>query len=233
MMDDQLFPIVLLSLKVALVAIIFTMPVAIFVGYALARWKFFGHWLVNAMVYLPLVLPPVVTGFLLLEFFGPKGVAGSFFSSFFGFEFAFRWTGAALAAGIVAFPLIVRPIKLAFENIDQNLIDDGAILGVPPLMIFATVSLPLAIPGIIAGGVLGFAKALGEFGATITFVSNIPGETRTISLGVYSLMQSPSGDRDALVLVMITLTISLGAIVASEWMANRFTKRRTRQETVK
>ena len=222
MIDAQLLTIVLLSLKVAFVAILVAMPFAIFIGYALARWQFFGHWLVNAIVYLPLVLPPVVTGFILLEVFGPRGVGGKFFSTFLGLDFGFRWTGAALAAGIVAFPLMVRPIKLAFENIEQNLIDDAQILGAGPPVAFVTVSLPLAIPGIVAGLVLGFAKALGEFGATITFVSNIPGETRTISLGIYSLMQTPDGDHDALLLVLTTVFISLAAIIASEWFARRF-----------
>jgi len=226
MIDAQLLTIVLLSLKVAFVAILVAMPFAIFIGYALARWRFFGHWLVNAIVYLPLVLPPVVTGFILLEVFGPRGVGGKFFSTVLGLDFGFRWTGAALAAGIVAFPLMVRPIKLAFENIEQNLIDDAQILGAKPLVAFVTVSLPLAMPGIIAGLVLGFAKALGEFGATITFVSNIPGETRTISLGIYSLMQSPDGDADALLLVLITVGISLAAIIASEWFARRFVANR-------
>ncbi len=225
MIDDQLITIILLSLKVAGVAILFATPIAVLVGYALARWQFFGHWLLNAIVYIPLVLPPVVTGFILLEFFGPKGVIGAFFSNYLGLELGFRWTGAALAAAIVAFPLIVRPIKLAFENIEQSLIDDASILGAGPLVGFATVSLPLAIPGIVAGAVLGFAKALGEFGATITFVSNIPGETRTISLGVYSLMQSPDGEHKALILVLITVGLSVMAIIASEWMSRRFTTR--------
>ncbi len=222
MTDGQLVIIVLLSLKVAAFAILVALPVAIFIGYALARWRFFGHWLVNAIVYMPLVLPPVVTGFILLEVFGPRGVGGRFFSTVLGIDFGFRWTGAALAAGIVAFPLMVRPIKLAFENIEQSLIDDAGLLGAGPMITFATVSLPLAMPGIIAGAVLGFAKALGEFGATITFVSNIPGETQTISLGIYSLMQSPDGDRDALILVLITVGLSLMAIIASEWFSRRF-----------
>ena len=221
MIEGQLVTIVLLSLKVAFVAIFLAVPFGIFIGYVLARWRFAGHWLLNAIVYLPLVLPPVVTGFILLEFFGPKGIGGIFFTTFLGLEFGFRWSGAALAAGIVAFPLIVRPIKLAFENIEQSTIDDAAILGANPLVVFASVSIPLAMPGIIAGMVLGFAKALGEFGATITFVSNIPGETQTISLGIYSLMQDPRGDRDALYLVLITVAISLIAIVASEWFARR------------
>jgi molybdate transport system permease protein len=225
MIDEQLVAIILLSLKIAGVAIVFATPLAIFLGYALARWQFFGHWLLNAIIYIPLVLPPVVTGFILLEFFGPKGIAGVFLSNYLGLDLGFRWTGAALAAGIVAFPLIIRPIKLAFENIEQGLIDDANILGASPLLAFITVSLPLALPGIIAGAVLGFAKALGEFGATITFVSNIPGETRTISLGVYALMQSPDGDHDALILVLITVGLSLTAIIMSEWMSRRFIAR--------
>ena len=223
MSEGQLTEIVALSMKVAFLAILVTIPVAIFVGYILARWRFGGHWLLNALVYMPLVLPPVVTGFILLQVFGPKGVGGKFFADVLGLEFGFRWTGAALAAGVVAFPLIVRPIKLAFENIDQGMMNDAELLGAGRWMIFATISLPLALPGIVGGAVLGFAKALGEFGATITFVSNIPGETQTISLGIYSLLQSPQGDRDALMLVLFAVTISLAAIVASEWFIRRFT----------
>jgi molybdate transport system permease protein len=230
MIDGQLITIVLLSMKVAFVAIVLATPIAVFVGYALARWQFIGHWLLNAIIYMPLVLPPVVTGFILLEAFGPKGVAGRFFSSVLGLDFGFRWTGAALAAAIVAFPLIVRPIKLAFENIEQSLIDDAGILGAGALGVFMTVSLPLAIPGIVAGAVLGFAKALGEFGATITFVSNIPGQTQTISLGIYSLLQSPDGDRDALILVVVAVAISLITIVASEWLSRRAIYRQRRSK---
>ncbi len=225
MIEGQLFEIVMLSLKVAFAAIVVAMPLAVMVGYILARWRFVGHWFLNAIVYLPLILPPVVTGFILLKTFGPKGVAGQFFADVFGLEFGFRWTGAALAAGIVAFPLIVRPIKLAFENIDQGLIDDAGILGAGRFIVFATISLPLAIPGIIAGTVLGFARAMVEFGATITFVSNIPGETQTISLGIYTLMQTPEGDHDAYVLVMFTIIFSLLTIVASEWLSRRFTSK--------
>ena len=221
--DHQLIPIIILSLKVAGLAIALTLPAATFIGYILARWRFPGHGLINALVYMPLVMPPVVTGFLLLEFFGPKGVAGSFLANYLGLELGFRWTGAALAAGIIALPLIVRPIKLAFEHVDQHLIDDSRLLGASTLTTFFTISLPFAIPGIASGAVLGFAKALGEFGATITFVSNIPGETQTISLGVYSLMQSPDGDRDALILVCAAIILSLAAIFASEWFVRRFT----------
>lgn len=222
MIDAQLISIVLLSLKVALIAIVFAVPLAIFVAYVLAKWQFKGRWLLNAIVYMPLVLPPVVTGFLLLKVFGPKGIGGQFFSNVLGLEFGFRWTGAALAAAIVAFPLIVRPIKLAFENIDQSMIDEAGILGATRLMAFLSVSLPLALPGVLVGSVLGFARAMGDFGATITFVSNIPGETQTISLGIYALLQSPDGDRNALILVVIMMAISLLAIVVSEWLSNRF-----------
>ena len=224
MIDDQLLTIVLLSLKVAFVAIAFTLPLAIIVGYALARWQFRGHWLLNAIVYLPLVLPPVITGFILLKAFGPKGIAGQFFSTYLGLDFGFRWTGAALAAGIVAFPLLVRPIKLAFETLNKDMLEEAGLLGASKTMIFFTISLPLAIPGILVGAVLGFAKAMGDFGATITFVSNIPGETQTMSLGIYALMQSPDGDRNALILVVIMVAISLLAIVMSEWLLHRFTK---------
>ncbi len=223
MIDEQLTAIVLLSLKVAFVAIVFTLPIAIFVAYILARWRFFGHGLLNAIVYVPLVLPPVITGFLLLKAFGPRGFAGEFFSTWFGLDFGFRWTGAALAAAIVAFPLIVRPIKLAFENLQSDMIEEAGLLGATRLMVFLTLSLPLALPGILVGVVLGFAKAMGDFGATITFVSNIPGETQTMSLGIYALMQSPDGDNGAFVLVMIMLAISVLAIVVSEWLSRRFT----------
>ncbi|MCF6322409.1 MAG: molybdate ABC transporter permease subunit, partial [Rhizobiaceae bacterium] len=222
MIEGQLATIIFLSLKVAAMAILIATPLAVFIGYALARWRFTGHWLLNAIVYMPLVLPPVVTGFILLKVFGPKGVGGEFFSSVLGIEFGFRWTGAALAAGIVAFPLIVRPIKLAFESIEQSLIDDAGILGAKPFFVFCTIALPLALPGIIVGAVLGFAKAMGDFGATITFVSNIPGETQTMSLGIYALMQSPDGDRDALMLVLIMIAISLVTIVVSAWLSYRF-----------
>lgn len=228
MIDDQLLVIVFLSLKVAATAILVVMPFAIFTSYALARWQFTGRGLLNAIVYMPLVLPPVITGFVLLKVFGPKGVAGQFFSTYLGLDFGFRWTGAALAAGIVAFPLIVRPIKLAFEEVEQDMIEEAGLLGASRLMAFITISLPLAIPGIIVGAVLGFAKAMGDFGATITFVSNIPGETQTMSLGIYALMQSPEGDRSAFLLVMMMIGISFVAIIVSEWLTQKFSRHRGR-----
>ncbi len=218
--------IVFLSLQVALTAVIFTLPLAIAVGWWLARADFFGKGLVNAIVHLPLVLPPVVTGYGLLILFGRTGPIGSLLDTLFGFTFAFRWSGAAIAAGVMAFPLMVRPLRLAFEAIDPGLEPAAQTLGAGRFMVFLTVSLPLAVPGLIAGAILGFAKALGEFGATITFVSNIPGETRTISLAIYSLLQSPSGDAAALRLILLSLVLSFAAIIASEWFARRSAEKR-------
>lgn len=213
--------IVFLSLQVALTAVLFTLPLAIAVGWWLARADFFGKGIINALVHLPLVLPPVVTGYGLLILLGRSGPIGSVLDSLFGFTFAFRWTGAALAAGVMAFPLMVRPLRLAFEAIDPGLEPAAQTLGASKLKVFFTISLPLALPGLIAGAILGFAKALGEFGATITFVSNIPGETRTISLAIYSLLQSPSGDAAALRLIVLSLILSFTAIILSEWFARR------------
>jgi molybdate transport system permease protein len=176
-------------------------------------------------VHLPLVLPPVVTGYLLLITFGRRGAVGSFLADNFGIVFSFRWTGAALACGVMAFPLLVRAIRLSFEAIDRRLEDAAATLGASPFRAFITVTLPLALPGIIAGMVLCFAKALGEFGATITFVSNIPGETQTISAAIYTLTQVPGGDAAALRLVVIAIVIALAALVASEWFARRAGRR--------
>ena len=172
-------------------------------------------------MHLPLVLPPVVTGYLLLIWFGRRGPIGSFLDQTFGIVFSFRWTGAALACGVMAFPLLVRAIRLSFEAIDRRLEDAASTLGASGLWTFLTVTLPLALPGIIAGMVLCFAKALGEFGATITFVSNIPGETQTISAAIYTLTQVPGGDAAALRLVIVAVVIALAALVASEWFARR------------
>jgi molybdate transport system permease protein len=172
-------------------------------------------------VHLPLVLPPVVTGYLLLISFGRRGPIGAFLDEHFGIVFSFRWTGAALACGVMAFPLLVRAIRLSFEAIDRRLEDAATTLGASPFRVFLTVTLPLALPGVIAGMVLCFAKALGEFGATITFVSNIPGETQTISAAIYTLTQVPGGDAAAFRLVVVAIVISLAALVASEWFARR------------
>jgi molybdate transport system permease protein len=210
-----------LSLKIALVATLVALPLGIAVGWLLARKNFWGKALLDGLVHLPLVLPPVVTGYLLLISFGRRGPIGAFLADHFGIVFSFRWTGAALACGVMGFPLLVRPIRLAIEAIDRKLEDAAATLGADRLRVFLSVTLPLAMPGLIAGMVLCFAKALGEFGATITFVSNIPGETQTISAAIYTLTQVPGGDSAAARLVLVAIVISLAALVAAEWLARR------------
>ena len=210
-----------LSLRIALVATLVTLPFGIAVAWLLARKNFWGKALLDGLVHLPLVLPPVVTGYLLLIWFGRKGPIGAFLDDTFGIVFSFRWTGAALACGVMAFPLLVRAIRLSFEAIDRRLEDAASTLGANGFWVFLTVTLPLALPGVIAGMVLSFAKALGEFGATITFVSNIPGETQTISAAIYTLTQVPGGDEAAGRLVLVAIAISLLALVLSEWLARR------------
>lgn len=217
--DPTVWAIVALSLKVSCIAMIVALPLAIVVGKILAGPGFFGKAFLSALVHLPLVLPPVVTGYALLVVFGRRGWIGSVLDQW-GIGFTFSWVGAALAAGIMAFPLLVRPIRLAFESQDRRLSEMAATLGAKRSRRFFKIALPLAFPGIIAGLVLGFAKALGEFGATITFVSNIPGETQTLSLAIYTLLQSPRGDNAALALITISIVLSFGAILASEWMTN-------------
>jgi molybdate transport system permease protein len=212
---------VALSLRIAVVATVFALPFGIAMGWLLARKEFWGKTIVDGIVFLPLVLPPVVTGYLLLIWFGRKAPIGAFLDHYFGIVFSFRWTGAALACGIMGFPLMVRPIRLALEAIDRKLEDAAATLGADRFWVFLTVTLPLALPGIIAGVVLCFARALGEFGATITFVSNIPGETQTISAAIYTLTQVPGGDAAAGRLVLIAIALAFAALVASEWLARR------------
>ncbi len=210
-----------LSLRIALVATVASLPFGIAVAWLLARKDFWGKALLDGLVHLPLVLPPVVTGYLLLIWFGRRGPAGQFLEQTFGVVLSFRWTGAVLACAVMAFPLLVRAIRLSFEAIDRRLEDAAATLGASPLRVFLTVTLPLALPGVIAGMVLCFAKALGEFGATITFVSNIPGETQTISAVIYTLTQAPGGDAAAMRLVIVAVVIALAALVASEFFARR------------
>jgi molybdate transport system permease protein len=212
---------VALSLRIALVATLLSLPFGLAVAWLLARKEFWGKALLDGIVHLPLVLPPVVTGYLLLIWFGRRAPIGAFLERAFGIVFSFRWTGAALACGVMAFPLLVRAIRLSFEAIDRRLEDAAATLGANRRWTFLTVTLPLALPGVIAGMVLCFAKALGEFGATITFVSNIPGETQTISAAIYTLTQVPGGDAAAVRLVLIAIVIALAALVASEWFARR------------
>jgi molybdate transport system permease protein len=210
-----------LSLRIAVVATAVALPFGIAVAWLLARTKFWGKSLLDGIVHLPLVLPPVVTGYMLLVTFGRRGPIGAALADYLGIVFSFRWTGAALACGVMGFPLMVRPVRLSIEAIDRKLEHAAATLGANPLLVFFTVTLPLAIPGILAGIVLCFAKALGEFGATITFVSNIPGETQTISAAIYTYTQVPGGDTAAFRLVAVAVVLSLAALVASEWLARR------------
>ena len=220
-LSSQEWTAVALSLRIAVVSTLIALPFGIAIATLLARKSFWGKSLLDAVVHLPLVLPPVVTGYLLLITFGRKAPVGAFLADHFGIVFSFRWTGAALACGIMAFPLMVRAIRLSIEAIDRRLEDAAATLGANRAWLFLTVTLPLALPGIIAGMMLAFARALGEFGATITFVSNIPGETQTISAAIYTLTQVPGGDSAALSLVIVAVIISLATLVASEWFARR------------
>ena len=224
-LSPQDWTAVALSLRIAAVSTLIALPFGIAIATLLARKSFWGKSLVDAVVHLPLVLPPVVTGYLLLITFGRKAPVGAFLEDHFGVVFSFHWTGAALACGVMAFPLLVRAIRLSIEAIDRRLEDAAATLGANRTWLFLTVTLPLALPGVIAGMMLAFARALGEFGATITFVSNIPGETQTISAAIYTLTQVPGGDAAALQLVVVAVIISLGALVASEWFARRATAR--------
>ncbi|HEY0571784.1 MAG TPA: molybdate ABC transporter permease subunit [Enterovirga sp.] len=228
-MTDWLTPAewgaVRLSLGVALTATAASLIPGILVALALARGRFPGKWLLDVLVHLPLIMPPVVTGYLLLLGFGRRGPIGAFLAETFGIVFAFRWTGAALACAIMGFPLMVRAMRLSIEAVDRGLEDAAGTLGASPILVFCLVTLPLALPGIIAGAVLGFAKAMGEFGATITFVSNIPGETQTLPTAIYALLQVPGGDSGALRLTFVSITISVAALLASEALA-RVVRRR-------
>jgi len=212
---------VALSLRVAIVATAWALPFGLAIGWLLARTSFWGKSVLDGLVHLPLVLPPVVTGYLLLISFGRRGPVGAFLFDHFGIVFSFRWTGAALSCGVMGFPLMIRPIRLALEAIDRRLEDAAATLGANHVLVFFTVTLPLALPGIIAGVVLCFARALGEFGATITFVSNIPGETQTISAAIYALTQVPGGDAAAMRLVLLSVVLSFAALFASERLGRR------------
>ncbi|WP_412049324.1 molybdate ABC transporter permease subunit [Hoeflea sp. Naph1] len=216
---------VALSLKVSLWATVLSLPFGVAVAYVLARYQFWGKQVLNGVVHLPLILPPVVTGYLLLLTFGRRGAIGSFLDEAFGLVFAFRWTGAALAAAVMAFPLMVRAIRLAIEAVDPKLEQAAATLGATRVRVFATVTLPLILPGVVAGAILAFAKAMGEFGATITFVSNIPGQTQTLPLAIYSFLQVPGGDSQAAQLVLIAVVIALAALFLSEWVGRAVARR--------
>ena len=216
---------VALSLRVSFWATLLSLPLGIFVAYALARWQFWGKQALNGLVHLPLILPPVVTGYLLLLTFGRKGYVGQFLDEWFGIVLAFRWTGAVLAAAVMAFPLMVRAIRLAIEAVDPKLEEAASTLGAPRLWVFATVTLPLILPGIVAGAILAFAKAMGEFGATITFVSNIPGQTQTLPSAIYAFLQVPGGDGQAFRLVLVAIVVAMAALLLAEWVSRAIAKR--------
>jgi len=209
-----------LSLRVALWATLASLPVGLAVAWLLARKRFWGHALLNGVVHLPLIMPPVVTGYLLLILFGRRGFFGELLAEI-GIVFAFRWTGAALACAVMGFPLMVRAMRLSIEAVDRRLEAAAGTLGANPVMVFLTVTLPLILPGVLAGAILGFAKAMGEFGATITFVSNIPGETRTLPTAIYTYLNVPGGDAGAIRLTLISVALSLAALLVSEGLARR------------
>ena len=214
-----------LSVQVASVATIASLPLGIAVAMLLARGRFVGKSFLDGIVHLPLILPPVVTGYLLLVLFGKRGPIGALLSDLFGIVLSFRWTGAALAGAVMAFPLMVRVIRLSIEAVDRRLEEAAGTLGASPFWVFTTMTLPLIAPGIIAGTILAFAKAMGEFGATITFVSNIPGQTQTLPSAIYTFTQVPGGDTQALRLTLISIAISMAALLASEWVARRLNRR--------
>jgi molybdate transport system permease protein len=227
-MSDLLGPAewaaIALSLKVSFWATLASLPVALWVAYLLARCNFFGKQILNAAVHLPLILPPVVTGYVLLLAFGAQTPVGQALAAL-GLGFAFHWTGAALAAAVMAFPLMVRAMRLSLEAVDPKLEDAARSLGAPPWAVFATLTLPLSLPGVLTGAILGFAKAMGEFGATITFVSNIPNQTRTIPSAIYTFLQQPDGEQGALILVAVSIFIAILALVLSEILARALSKR--------
>jgi len=216
---------VALSLRVSIWATVLSLPPGIAIALLLARGRFWGRQLLNGLVHLPLILPPVVTGYALLLTFGRKGPAGAWLEETFGLVFAFRWTGAALAAAVMGFPLMVRAIRLAIEAVDPRLEEASATLGASRVWVFATVTLPLILPGIIAGAILAFAKAMGEFGATITFVSNIPGETQTLPSAIYAFLQVPGGERSAARLATVSVVVAAGALLLSELVSQAVARR--------
>ena len=215
----------MLSLRVSFWAVLVSLPLGLFIAHALARWEFPGKQVLNGIVHLPLILPPVVTGYLLLMTFGRKGTVGYYLDQWFGIVFAFRWTGAAMAAAVMAFPLMVRAMRLAIEAVDPKLEQASATLGASKPWVWLTVTLPMILPGVIAGCILAFAKAMGEFGATITFVSNIPGQTRTLPSAIYSFMQVPGGEAQAARLVWVAIVIAMAALLLSEWVSRVVARR--------
>jgi molybdate transport system permease protein len=221
MLTTAEWAIVALSLRVSVVAVAVALPLAFALAWVLARWRFPGKVLLDAVVHLPLVIPPVVTGWLLLVVFGRAGPVGLWLEQYLGFTFMFRWTGAALAAGIMALPLMVRAMRLSIEAVDPRLEQAARSLGARPWRAYATITVPLSLPGVIAGAVLGFARSIGEFGATITFVSNIPGETQTLPLAIYAALQVPGGEASVTRLAIFSVILSLLALVGSEVLIRR------------
>ena len=221
MLSPAEWEVIGLSLKVSLVAMAATLPIAYALAWLLARRSFPGKLLLDALIHLPLVIPPVVTGWLLLLAFGRNGPVGAFLEQAFGVGLVFRWTGAALAAGVMALPLMVRAMRLSIEAVDRRLVEAARSLGAGRWRAFRTITLPLSLPGILAGMVLGFARSVGEFGATITFAANIPGETRTLPLAIYTLLQTPGGELAVTRLAIVSVLLSFAALVASEWLVRR------------
>ncbi len=218
---SDLWGIVQLSILVGGVATAVTLPVAFALAWVLARWRFPGKFLLDGVVHLPLVVPPVVTGWMLLLVFAPDGPVGGPLERWFGVSVLFRWTGAAIAAGVMALPLMVRAMRLSIEAVEPRLEAAARTLGAGRWRVFVTVTLPLALPGVLAGAVLGFARSIGEFGATITFVANVPGETQTLPLAIYAALQRPGGEAQVWQLAAISVALSLVALLASEWLARR------------
>ncbi|WP_337226008.1 molybdate ABC transporter permease subunit [Proteus terrae] len=225
MLSEYEWQAIILSLRVSTIAVIISLPFGIFMAWLLVRVRFPGKSLLDSIIHLPLVLPPVVVGYLLLISMGRRGFIGEWLYDWFGFSFTFSWRGAALASAVVAFPLMVRAIRLALEAVDQRMEQAARTLGASPIRVFFTITLPLSMPGIIAGIVLAFARSLGEFGATITFVSNIPGETRTIPLAMYTLIETPGAEMDAARLCVIAIILALVSLMASEWLTRWGRKR--------
>ena len=222
---EQELAAIMLSIKVAIWATFLSLPLAVWVAFLLVRRRFWGREILNVLFHLPLIMPSVVTGYLLLMLFGRTGVVGQVLREYFGITLAFRWTGAVLAAAIMAFPLVVRAVRLSIEQINPELGHVALTLGARPLTVLLTVTIPMALPGILVGAVLGFAKALGEFGATITFVGNIPNQTQTVPSAIYGFLQMPGKEQGAFTLVFISVCISITALLLSEWLARRVQKR--------
>ncbi|WP_162048124.1 molybdate ABC transporter permease subunit [Vibrio taketomensis] len=225
MLSEYEYQALILSLKVSLYAIIWLIPIGVFLAWLLAKKQFVGKSLIDSLIHLPLVLPPVVIGYLLLVLMGRQGVIGNWLYQTFGISFAFNWKGAVLASIVVALPLMVRAVRLSFESVDSKLEQAARTLGASPLKVFFTITLPLTLPGIITGTMLAFARSLGEFGATISFVSNIPGETQTIPLAMYTFIETPGAEIEAMRLCIISIAIALGSLLISEWLSRQCARR--------